>query len=341
MRVEFAQTHLNQYRSRRELKGMPLYTYFNSDNFGTILNQIGYLQMSVISWTLVPYADWFREKLENGIYLYEDNYDEFYQKKLSANKNVASTSAGGTVRGIFNMVQVSTNFKTSLGRDNLVHVDDLSWVWKVSYCRPSEGGKDIFPELIRQIALTSKLSSRSDDQAWKFDGYGNGLGKIPIPPEIEYEWYMRAFSTGDETKQSFTGKDKDGKIVLEQNGADWRLSFVGQFIIKKTVGDPETIPTSQELPVAPNDPNVQSPATFNPHTPSPIPSPSGLVASPTSTGSGLTETQVNIDAELTAETAPEINTQEEVIIDSEHETQVVTDVDVRNDTTPKDNTENG
>jgi hypothetical protein len=49
MRVEFAQTHLNQYRSRRELKGMPLYTYFNSGNFGTILNQIGYLQMSVIS----------------------------------------------------------------------------------------------------------------------------------------------------------------------------------------------------------------------------------------------------------------------------------------------------
>jgi hypothetical protein len=31
---------------------------------------------------------------------------------------------------------------------------------------------------------------------------------------------MRAFSTGDETKQSFTGKDKDGKIMLEQNGAD-------------------------------------------------------------------------------------------------------------------------
>jgi len=48
-RVEFSQIHLNQYRSRRELKGRPLYSYFNSDNFGTILDQSGYLQMTVIS----------------------------------------------------------------------------------------------------------------------------------------------------------------------------------------------------------------------------------------------------------------------------------------------------
>jgi len=31
---------------------------------------------------------------------------------------------------------------------------------------------------------------------------------------------MRAFSTGDETKQKFTGRDKNGKLVLEQSGAD-------------------------------------------------------------------------------------------------------------------------
>jgi len=64
--------------------------------------------------------------LENGIYLYENEPKEFYRKKLTKGKNVRSASAGGTARGAYNMVQTVTNLKTSLGRDNLVHVDDLS-----------------------------------------------------------------------------------------------------------------------------------------------------------------------------------------------------------------------
>jgi len=328
LRVEFSQPHLNQFRSRWELKGRPLYTYFNSDNFGTTLNQAGYLQMTVISWTMVPYADWFREKLEEGVYLYENDPKEFYEKKLTAGKNISSTSAGGTVRGSFYMVQVTTNLKTSLGRDNLVSVDNLSWVWKVSFCRPTNGGTDIFPELIRQIAQTSKLSDRTDDRAWKFDGYSNGKGEIPIPPNIEYSWYMRAFSTGDETRQNFTGHDKDGKIVLEQNGADWKLSFIGKFTIKKIVGNPENIATIPDLPNAPNDPITGTSPAFDPNTPSPLP------RNVSSTFGGETEINpIDIDRTIDIDIPP-------LDIDPTQDIDPGTDVDHGPDIDPTDRGDN-
>src|SRR6185312_8378519 len=82
-----------------------------------------------------------------GVYLYENHPSEYFLEK---------GETGNFPRGVLNKDPVMTNttiqinHKSAIGRDNLVHVDDMSWVWKDSYLRPVDGGTDLFPQLINQ-----------------------------------------------------------------------------------------------------------------------------------------------------------------------------------------------
>lgn len=78
VRIEFDNVALNYYRNQRELLGRSIVKYYNG-SVASLLNVPGYLQTQIIS-SNYPYGDWFTAKLTKGIYLYENNPLEFYQK---------------------------------------------------------------------------------------------------------------------------------------------------------------------------------------------------------------------------------------------------------------------
>ena len=63
------------------------YDYFTTQNFGDYLNEPGYLKASIISWNYnLPFGNWFRERIENGVYLDSDPYE----KQISETKTIFS-----------------------------------------------------------------------------------------------------------------------------------------------------------------------------------------------------------------------------------------------------------
>lgn len=80
LRIEFNSILLNQFRQQREIKGKMAYDYFRTDCFADYLNTDGFFQASIISWNAnFPHEDWFRTKIEKGVYIGTD----FYEKKLT------------------------------------------------------------------------------------------------------------------------------------------------------------------------------------------------------------------------------------------------------------------
>jgi hypothetical protein len=87
LRVKFNQTLFNQFIQKRQIKGKMAYDYFNTQTFGDYLNEPGYLKASIISWNYnLPFGNWFRERIENGVYLGSD----LYEKQISETKTIQS-----------------------------------------------------------------------------------------------------------------------------------------------------------------------------------------------------------------------------------------------------------
>ncbi|RIA80579.1 hypothetical protein C1645_838435 [Glomus cerebriforme] len=97
LRLEYHQGLANQFLNRRELKGNMNYDYTQLQFFGYALAQKDFLKASVISLNMTRNSAWFREKIESGIYLYDENHTQFYEKKLT--NPVLATSQGGISRG--------------------------------------------------------------------------------------------------------------------------------------------------------------------------------------------------------------------------------------------------
>lgn len=103
-----------------------------------------------------------------------------------------------------------------IGRDNLVHVDGMSWVWKDSYLRPAGGGIDLFPQMIND---GRKHIKEENSNAWKFDGYAQWSSKpLTIPPNVKYEWYMHAFSSGEKSTKNFQRLDDNITVRMSWLG---------------------------------------------------------------------------------------------------------------------------
>lgn len=212
---------------------------FNTEKIGNILAK-GYFK-------IVPNIfegdknGYFAGIFSKGVYVYEEHPHEYFLEKLEVGK---------IERGILNKDPVGTNttiqvnYKSSVGRDGLVHVDDMSWVWKDSYCRPQGGGTDLFPQLINGMRHNIK---RDDANAWKFDGYSKGESPATLQKGVKYEWFMHAFSSGERDEKAFTGLDDGVKVILRQDGADWELAFEGRVEITETIGNPDAIGSGVEI----------------------------------------------------------------------------------------------
>ncbi len=278
MRISFNKDLLNQYKNRKELKGFPAYDYFNAQQFGDLLNSAGFFQASIISWNVVPYADWFREKIEAGINIYNEKPDEFYERKISSPLSLASK--GGIIRGTFNIFTSKDNLARSTGRDNLVHVDGRSWVWKTSFCQIQDmPATNCFPELMNQMSHNLQQSTpwQAPDDCWAFNGSASGTArkKLPTLPEGQwYQWWLVAFSKEESDAQprglQFRCADEKGlEVIVHHNQADWSLEIVGKVEYRKGHGDPEGIPPAGEPSADPLDPAGGKPEPFNPATPMP------------------------------------------------------------------------
>jgi hypothetical protein len=171
--IGFNQNLFNQYRNRQELKGKPAYDYFNIKLLGDLLTHKGFFQASVISWNLnIPaFAEnWFREKVEEGVYLYEENSNEFYEKKLTKTLNIPSF--GGISTGRLSSTYYTEEFSSSIAYDHQVHVDGMSWIWKDSYLyAQDEPEKNLIPDLIekgkqwiKKESLFFKIKNLEEDE---------------------------------------------------------------------------------------------------------------------------------------------------------------------------------
>ncbi|MCE8163397.1 MAG: hypothetical protein I3273_04930 [Candidatus Moeniiplasma glomeromycotorum] len=285
LRIEYNQNLLNQYRARRALKGEMTYDYFTLMTFGDFLDSPGMLKASIISTNMGVNANWFRGKIEAQVYLWENDYTEFFQKELPLSINQGSR--GGTTTGSFNTKTIKTNFKSATGKDSDVGVDNMTWVMKgESFCRPVSGGRDIFPDLITDsngrrflkmdvpphqsysnscprisgqgICTKQCAEGGNDGGSWRFDARANWTGnKVKMPKGVQYEYRVRILNGID--AYELTAKDDECYAFITQQGATFTLQTIGTFEIKRTVGDPVGMPTDNLLPTSGITP-IQRPA---------------------------------------------------------------------------------
>ncbi|CAG8769757.1 2004_t:CDS:2, partial [Ambispora leptoticha] len=127
---------------------------------------------------------------------------------------------GKIERGILNKdpvgtnTTIQTNYKSSIGRDNQTHVDDMT------------GRKYI-----------------------KLDVPNHSAGSSSCP--YERGGYCTDAHGGQKDNKQFRGVGEEGaKVILSQNGDTWELAFVGTIEITETLGNPDAIGSGVEI----NDP---------------------------------------------------------------------------------------
>jgi hypothetical protein len=237
IRLEFNKNLCQRYQITKSALKKSGNQVFNVKKIGNIFSQ-GYHKI-VPNIFEGDKEGYFSSLLSKGVYFYEKHPNEYFLEK---------GESGDFKRGVLNKDPVMTNttiqnnYKSAIGRDGLVHVDDMSWVWKDSYCRG--GGQDLFPELIKGMKHNIK---RDDASAWKFDGYSQGESAALLQKGVQYEWFMHAFSSGEKDSRAFRGLDDGVMVQLKQDGADWELAFTGRIEITETIGNPDAIGGGVEI----------------------------------------------------------------------------------------------
>ncbi|CAJ0824347.1 6874_t:CDS:2 [Entrophospora sp. SA101] len=189
--LDASHTHGNYSLGEIALSGNQI---FNTRKFGNILSK-GY-------YKIIPHIfekdeeGYFARIFSQGVYIYEGHPRECFLEE---------GERGEFERGILNRdpVMVNTtiqeNYSSSIGRDDLVHVDDM-----------------------RQSEAT-------------------------LTRGVQYEWFMHAFSSGQQDSRAFRGLDDGVKVILKQDGADWELAFIGRVEITETIGNPDNIGSGVEI----------------------------------------------------------------------------------------------
>ena len=368
MRVQFNENLLERYHQTKQLK-RNCNQVFQTEKAGN------YLCAGYHKWVPIIFegdkGGYFANILGRGVYAYDIHPHEFFTKKLDK-----QTYENASLRqdASATMTTIEENYKSSIGRDDQVHIDDMSWVWMDSYCRGA--GKDLFPQLIEQgreyikeqdgtpservyykYQITKKEGKEPDwstkkyhtkeewdkivpdtqndkdlksweydysrleyvqeknnphyvnketkqaptdaDKkwytydmkqaeglniygvfqnsneseynslpksysglkvgdwwtgyfmtgagAWKFDGNAKWSGFAKLEPNVKYNWYIHAFSSGQESGATFKGLDDGVEVILRQDGADWELAFKGRVEITETIGNPDAIGSGIEI----------------------------------------------------------------------------------------------
>ncbi|CAJ0748257.1 9520_t:CDS:2 [Entrophospora sp. SA101] len=194
LRLEFNKNLCHRYQETKSMLKKSGNQIFNTRKFGNILSK-GY-------YKIIPHIfekdeeGYFARIFSQGVYIYEGHPRECFLEE---------GERGEFERGILNRdpVMVNTtiqeNYSSSIGRDDLVHVDDM-----------------------RQSEAT-------------------------LTRGVQYEWFMHAFSSGQQDSRAFRGLDDGVKVILKQDGADWELAFIGRVEITETIGNPDNIGSGVEI----------------------------------------------------------------------------------------------
>jgi hypothetical protein len=141
VRMEFNSTKFNYFSNMKKWRN-PGLRPFNVPKIATLFSK-GYVKMEDVIFE-GDYKGYYKSLLTTGKFFYEEDPHEVFLTPAEM-KNFKGEIGKSDASAINTTIQ--TNFKSAIGRDNLVHVDDKSWVWKDSYCRG--GGEDLFPKLIK------------------------------------------------------------------------------------------------------------------------------------------------------------------------------------------------
>jgi len=141
-RLEYNRNQFNRYQMMKKLK-KPCNKVFNTEKFGNYLHK-GYIK-AIANIFEGDRNGYFAGLLSRGIYFYKYNPNEYFLEKFTE-FGFKNEIANREVSGIKTTIQ--ENYSSAFGRDDQVHVDGLSWVWKDSFCRGEE--EDLFPKLIEQ-----------------------------------------------------------------------------------------------------------------------------------------------------------------------------------------------
>ena len=291
LELEYNQELANQYLNKRELKGPMLYIYKNFENIGDILTKQptdpnGYfLKASVISWNMSRDSDWWREKIESGVFIYNKNYLNFYRKSLTGNK--IATVQGGIPRSSWNEFSSMKSCGIKGGFDNIADKGGGFYVYKQkggrpNYIKPRGGSHDFLPDIMNEMKRKYPNFYDVDDTTmwrvkWPEPEFNNERWDVPNNYKnkkledgqmaCDIEFRLDFFSGGDE---SLPGERYDITHILVSKTntgtrSDLIFNFVGEIVRKVRGANPASIPPSIQLPTDPNIANVPPATPFNPN----------------------------------------------------------------------------
>jgi len=283
LRVEVDQKLINWYRNKRELIGKTGQDFYNG-SIANLLNVPGYLQMKVLTSNF-PFNNWFRNKLERGINLWETDPKEFYQKKLS--NPMAIASIGDIRHNAFEVITITNTITIIGGKDDASHLGRGLWVYKDSYAKTVKG-VDLLPWLMESInnGQGTVISGgnhkgcihQQDNSKWVFIHPQDWEVEFIIPSQyltnertyqgqgtVKIDYYFNFFSSKDKR----TGQELfANKFIVKRDSAGntgtISIQVIGNHKLINQVGGSDGIPPTTPIPGAGITPTITDPEPFDP-----------------------------------------------------------------------------
>jgi len=120
MRIEYNQNSFNRYFATKKLK-RSCNKVINTEKIGNILRK-GFIKFIPITLENDPHG-YFASIFSQGAYVYDKHPHEYYLERIQDLQHVNASlrrDASAT------MTTIEENYSSSIGRDDLVHVDDMS-----------------------------------------------------------------------------------------------------------------------------------------------------------------------------------------------------------------------
>ena len=282
LRLEVDQKLINWYRNKKELIGKTGQDFYNG-SIANLLNVPGYLQMRILTSNF-PFNNWFRNKLEGGINLWEKDFKEIYQKKLS--NPVAVASIGDIRHNAFEELVITDTLTIISGNDKISNAGGGLWVYKDSYAKTDKGA-DLLPWLMDAINNgQGKVISggnhrgcihQQDSSKWVFIHPQNWEVEFLIPSQylsnertyqgqgtVRIDYYFHFFSSRD----SRTGQELfANKFIVKRestgNTGTISVQVIGNHRLTNRIGGFDGIPPVSSIPGAGITPTITNPEPFD------------------------------------------------------------------------------
>jgi hypothetical protein len=120
MRVEYNQNSFDRYFATKQLK-RSCNRVINAEKLGNILRK-GFIKLVPITFERDPHG-YFSSIFSQGTYVYDEHPHEYYLERI---QNLQHTNASLRQDASATITTIEENYSSAIGRDDLVHVDDMS-----------------------------------------------------------------------------------------------------------------------------------------------------------------------------------------------------------------------